>query len=99
MRPTSKHLLLGASLSIAFVSQAAAQPSIGWPDTIDLLSHERSQADECVSLLKDAGDKPAIDRGRVVYDNARAASDGAIAGLEVAVVQGYKPESSERNSG
>ena len=93
MRRTSRRLYFGASLSVALIGRAAAQGALGWPDTIDLLKHERSQADECASLLKDAGDKSAIDRGRLVYGNAKSASDGAIAGLEVALVQGYRPES------
>jgi hypothetical protein len=88
-----KALFLGASLFIASTGASAAQTTVGWPDTIDLLNRERSQADECASLLKDAGDKPAIDRGRMVYGNAKSASDGAISGLEIALVQGYKPES------
>jgi hypothetical protein len=92
MRRTSRRLYFGGSLSITLIGQAAPQTAVGWPDTIDLLKHERSQADECVSLLKDAGGKSAIDRGRAVYGDAKAASDGAIAGLEVALVQGYKPE-------
>jgi hypothetical protein len=90
---TSRRLCFGGSLSIALIGHASPQTVVGWPDTIDLLKHERSQADECASLLKDAGDKPAIDHGRMVYGDAKAASDGAIAGLEIALVQGYKPES------
>jgi hypothetical protein len=93
MRRISGRLYFGASLSIASIGQAAPQTTVGWPDTIDLLKHERSQADECVSLLKEAGDKQVIDHGRVVYGNAKAASDGALAGLQVALIEGYKPES------
>jgi hypothetical protein len=74
------------------VAMATASP-VGWPDTIDLLKHERSQADECVSLLKNAADGSTRAQGRTVYLSAKAASDGAIAGLEVALVQGYRPES------
>ena len=92
MRAVGKHLYLAASLSIDSPDPAAAQSTAGWPDTIDLLTHERSQADECVSLLKSAGNDSIIDHGRTVYGQAKAASDGAIAGLEVALVQGYKPE-------
>jgi hypothetical protein len=93
MRAVGKHLYLAASLSIVSLDPAAAQSTAGWPDTIDLLAHERSQADECVSLLKSAGNDSTIDHERTVYGQAKAASDGAIAGLEVALVQGYKPES------
>jgi hypothetical protein len=93
MRFISGRLFVAASIFIALTGQAAPQRTVGWPDTIDLLNHERSQADECASLLKDAGDKSTIDHGRMVYGNAKAASDGAIAGLEVALIQGYKPES------
>jgi hypothetical protein len=85
-------MLLGASLFSAFIGPAAAQPTVGWPDTIDLLKKERSQAEACVALLKDAGDKSTIAQGRTTYLQAKAASDGVIAGLEVALVQGYRPE-------
>jgi hypothetical protein len=88
----SKTLLLRASLFIASIGPAATQGTVGWPDTIDLLNHERSQAEECTSLLKDTAGETAIAQGRMVYINAKAASDGAIAGLEVALIQGYRPE-------
>lgn len=88
---------LGKSLSlvsvfVASIGPAVAQAPVGWPDTIDVLARERSQAEECVALLKDAGDSATIARGRTLYGEAKAASDGAIAGLEVALAQGYKPE-------
>jgi hypothetical protein len=77
---------------VAATVTAAAAPTVGWPDTVDLLAHERSQAEECVSLLKNAAEKSTIDHERTVYGQAKAASDGAIAGLQVALVEGYKPE-------
>jgi hypothetical protein len=83
----------GAFFFAASTVAVATTSTVGWPDTIDLLKHERSQADECASLLKSAGDKATVDHGRTVYADAKASSDGAIAGLEVALVEGYKPES------
>jgi hypothetical protein len=93
MRRTSRRLYFGASISIGLIGQAAPQTAVGWPDTIDLLKHEKSQAAECVSLLKDAAGGTTIVEGRTAYVNAKASSDGAIAGLEVALVQGHEPES------
>jgi hypothetical protein len=88
----SKSIIVGALFFAGSTVAVATTPPVGWPDTIDLLKHERSQADECVSLLKDAAHSSTVAQGRTVYDNAKAASDGAIAGLEVALVEGYRPE-------
>ncbi len=41
--------------------------------------------------MKAAGDKAAILDGRIAYGSAKAAADGAIAGLTVALVQGGNP--------
>ncbi len=93
---SSKYLFFGASLFIASIGPATAEATVGWPDTIDLLVKQRSQAAECAALLKDVGDKATIAQGRTIYGQAKAASNGAIAGLEVALVQGYKPEKLKR---
>jgi hypothetical protein len=79
--------LLGAAL-IA-VTAAAAQTSLGWPDMIDLLAQQHSQAEACVQTLKSGSDK-AI---QLTYETAKSQSDGVIAGLTVALVQGGKPDS------
>jgi hypothetical protein len=79
-------------LALVFAVPTAAQPTVGWPETIDRLNEERSQAEACVGLLKDSGDAAAIRKGRIVYGTAKAASDGVIAGFAVGLVEGYKPE-------
>jgi len=79
-------------LALARVAPVAAHASVGWSDTIDLLVQERSQAEACAELLKSSGDKAAIAAGRIAYGEAKAESDGAIAGLETALVQGGKPD-------
>ena len=78
--------------ALVLSGSAAAQPTVGWPETIDKLNEERSQAEACVALLKDSGDPAAIHKGRIVYGAAKAASDGVIAGFTVGLVEGYRPE-------
>jgi hypothetical protein len=65
--------------------------ALGWPDTIQGLAKEKSKAAACVALLKSAGDKKAITEGQLVYIDAKAMSDGVIAGLKTLVVQRGKP--------
>lgn len=77
---------------LATCAPAAAQSTTGWPDTIDLLAQERSQAETCAELLKSNGDKAAITAGRITYDAAKAKADGVIAGFTIALVEGGKPE-------
>jgi hypothetical protein len=90
----SRSIFVAASIAaFSAVPTAAQSPPIGWPDTIDLLTKERSQAQECANLLKNAGDGATIMQGRITYDAAKSAADGAISGLTTALVQGGKPES------
>lgn len=79
-------------LALVLSASAAAQPTVGWPETVDRLNEERSQAEACVGLLKDSGDTAAIHKGRIVYGAAKAASDGVIAGFTIGLVEGYRPE-------
>jgi hypothetical protein len=79
-------------LALTLSASAAAQPTAGWPETIDRLSEQRSQAEACVALLKDSGDAAAIRKSRIVYGAAKAASDGVIAGFTTGLVERYKPE-------
>ena len=83
--------LAGLAL-VSWAAAAAAQPTVGWPETIDRLNEQRSQAEACVDLLKDSGDATAIRKGRIAYGAGKAASDGVIAGFTVGLVEGYKPE-------
>jgi hypothetical protein len=80
-------------LVVAAPAAAGATSDIGWPQTIELLTQERTQAETCVELLKSGGDKAAILNGRITYDAARAQTDGVIAGLTTTLVEGGRPES------
>jgi hypothetical protein len=85
--------MIFASLLIALaVDSAPAQPTVGWPETVDKLNEQRSQAEACLELLRDSGDQAAIRNGRIAYGAAKSASDGVIAGFTVGLVEGYKPE-------
>ena len=80
-------------LLLVVASPAEPSASVGWPQTIELLTQERSQAETCVELLKSSGDKGAIANGRITYGEAKAQADGVIAGLTTTLVEGGKPES------
>jgi hypothetical protein len=84
--------LVAPWLVFAVVAPVAAQTTVGWPDTIDLLTQARSQAETCAELLKSNGDKATITAGRIAYNAAKAKADGVIAGFTVALVEGGKPE-------
>jgi uncharacterized protein YidB (DUF937 family) len=76
---------------LAFVSPAVA--SLGWPEAVGSLSQLRTQAQNCVELLKSSDDKAAIATGRIRYGTAKAQADGVIAGLIATLVDGGEPES------
>jgi hypothetical protein len=77
---------------LAMLTPAGAQTSPGWPETIELLAQQRSQAEACVQTLKSSSDKAAVATNRLTYDAAKSQSDGVIAGLTVALVQGGEPD-------
>ena len=77
---------------VFLLARALAQTSVDWPETIDLLAQQRTQAETCVATLKSSSDKAAIATGRLTYGAAKSQSDGVIAGLTVALVEGGKPE-------
>jgi hypothetical protein len=83
-----------AILGVTFlaVAPAAAQTNLGWPETIELLAQQRTQAETCVETLKSSSDKAAVATGRLTYGAAKSQSDGVIAGLTVALVEGGKPD-------
>ena len=76
---------------VFLLAPALAQTSVDWPETIDLLAQQRTQAETCVATLKSSSDKAAIATGRLIYGAAKSQSDGVIAGLTVALVQGGQP--------
>ena len=67
--------------------------SMGWPEVIDDLTKERTQAVTCVGLIKSSGDQhaPSTD-AKLTYGTARAEMDGVIAGLTTALVEGGEPD-------
>jgi hypothetical protein len=78
--------------SVVFaVAPAGAQTSLGWPDMVALLAQQRSQAEACVQTLKSIRDSAALATDRLTYGVAKSQSDGVIAGLTVALVQGGEP--------
>jgi hypothetical protein len=82
-----------AQLALAICAGAAhGQSTVGWPETVDRLNQQRSQAVACLELLKDSGDAAAIRKGRFIYKSAKSFSDGVISGFTVALVEGYKPD-------
>ena len=82
--------LLG--LMLFAIAPARAQTSLGWPDMIDLLVQQRSQAEACVEALKSSSGGGAVATSQRTYRIAKAQSDGVIAGLTVALVQGGEPD-------
>jgi hypothetical protein len=74
------------------VTPIAAQTHLNWPETIELLAQERTQAETCVEALKSSRDKAAVATGRLTYGTAKSQADGVIAGLTVALVEGGKPD-------
>jgi hypothetical protein len=77
---------LGAMLFL--LAPALAQTSLDWPDMIDLLAQQHSQAEACVQTLRSSSEK-AI---QLTYKTAKSQSDGVIAGLTVALAQGGNPD-------
>jgi hypothetical protein len=63
------------------VAPAATQTSLGWPETIELLAQQRTQAETCVETLKSSSDGAAVATSRLTYGAAKSQSDGVIAGL------------------
>jgi hypothetical protein len=82
---------LTALLALAVLASGSPAFALGWPDAIQALAKEKSKAAACVALLKSAGDKKAIAEGQFVYIDAKATSDGVIAGLKTLVAERGKP--------
>ena len=69
-----------------------AQPTLGWPEVIALLTKAQKQATTCVEVLKSSGDKAALASARLTYGMAEGEMDGIIAGLMTALVEGNDPD-------
>jgi hypothetical protein len=64
-----------------------------WPDAVAQLTGARTRAETCVALVKKYGDAAHIDRGQLIYTNAKADADAVIAGLITALSTGKEPDS------
>jgi hypothetical protein len=64
-----------------------------WPDAVAQLAGARTRAETCVALVKKYGDAEQIDRGQLIYTNAKADADAVIAGLITALSTGQELES------
>lgn len=71
---------------------AADTPAMGWPEVIDDLTKERTQAETCVGLLKSSEDQAVLASAKVTYGTARAEMEGVIVGLVTVLVEGGKPD-------
>jgi len=72
----------------------STQPTImTWPDAVAQLTGARTKAETCVALLKKYGDAAHIDRGQLIYTNAKVDADAVIAGLITALSTGQEPDS------
>jgi hypothetical protein len=85
-------IVAGLGAMVFLVTPALGQTSLNWPETIELLAQERTQAETCAETLKSSSDKVAVATGRLTYGAAKSQSDGVIAGLTVALVEGGKPD-------
>ena len=85
-------LIVAASAWIFPATLCTAQPALGWPEVIDLLTKARTQATTCVEVLKSSGDKAALASARLTYGMAEGEMDGVIAGLTTTLVEGGDPD-------
>ena len=76
---------------LAGPSLIAQAQSIGWAEAIEALAQEKSKATACVDLLNSVADENVLAVVKPVYAEAKATSDGVIAGLSVILVESGKP--------
>jgi hypothetical protein len=85
-------LIVSASIWIVPATLCAAEATLGWPEVIDRLTQERTQAETCVGIIKSSKNTGAIAAAKATYETTKPKIDGAIAGLIAALVEGGKPE-------
>jgi len=85
-------LVVSAATWIIPATLCTAQPTLGWPEVIALLTKARTQATTCIEVLKSSGDKAALASARLTYGMAEGEMDGVIAGLTTALVEGGDPD-------
>ena len=80
--------------SAAVLAGAPARAEgISWQEAVARLVYERSQAESCVRLLKQFGDKVTVDRESIAYNQAKTEYDAVISGLIVVLAQRQEPDS------
>jgi hypothetical protein len=85
---------LGLLALVSLTVSALGQPAtISWPEAVAQLAGERAKAETCVALMKKYGDAAQIAGGQLTYANAKASSDGVIAGLITVLSAGQAPVS------
>jgi hypothetical protein len=84
-------IVVSLGATVFLLAPALAQASLNWPETIELLAQERTQAETCVGTLKSSSDKAVVAAGQFTYGVAKSQADGVIAGLTVALAQGGQP--------
>jgi hypothetical protein len=84
-------VLFGAVVCTSGVgmSQPAATT---WPEVLASLARVRTRAETCTALLKQYGDKAQIERGNLIYAQAKAEADAAITELIVDLDTGQAPQ-------
>ena len=86
-------------LLLSITAAGSCAVDLGWPETIELLTQQRTQAETCAGTLKSSGDTAAVATGRLTYGAAKAQADGIVAGFTVSLVQGGRPDDLPTSSG
>ena len=83
-----KRIFLVLLASIVPAALCMGETPLGWPEVIGRLTQERTQAETCVGMIKSTKKADAIAAAKATYETAKPRSDGAIAGLVAALVEG-----------
>jgi len=80
------------ALAIIGAASGTMAAGIGWPEAVDRLVEERSNAVACAGSFKQYASGAQLTRGQNAYGAAKASFDGVIAGLETALGEGGEPQ-------
>jgi hypothetical protein len=95
MRISTKTIAVLWLLSLLSFSGAAIYPanSQSWAAAVVPLAKARTQAENCVKVLKRVGNSSQLISGELTYGNAKSDSDSVIAGLIITLATGNPPGS------
>ena len=93
MRRIAWHIWAVFMLFVGAAPALSQTASIGWPEAVNRLVEERSNAELCVASLKTYGNQEQKAQGQVAYGTAKSNFDGVIARLVIALAEGGSPES------